>query len=458
MAASTIMNKTVHAIGIAAAFFSAVTGSTPKIVCADAPPALLQTVPLPAGPGPIDNPLKGWCPWATGVALHQPYSLVYCDAAWKELEPREGEYHFADWEKEKWNSPQAAGRHIVMRVWVDYPNSPNGMPDWLLMKGVNTTPYNDPGIGSGLSPDYDNPDMIRGLERLVAAMGRRYDHDPRVAFIELGLLGHWGEWHTYPHPEMFASDATQKRIIDAYHAAFPDKILEARTANGYAGQQPWIGYHDDLFPQDTDGSENWKFLPVMRQSERTQNWQTAAIGGEMDPGNADRWLGKDYPTLQQTIEYGHFTWSGPYCPAQDASTSPEFLARSQSSVREMGYQYVLKTLRLTPKLKQGQTLQLSLTGENQGVAPFYYPWAVQLALIDAQRSVVKIVPVSVDIRKWVPGEFRMATGIPLRMKPGRYSLAIGIIDPYTGKPAVAFANTLPSWQGWTVLSHVDVTH
>lgn len=449
------MNKTVYAFALAA-LLSAVAVSGCSIVSADAPPASSQTVSLPAGSGPIDNPLKGWCPWATGVELHQPYSLVYCDTDWKKLEPREGEYHFADWEKEKWDSPHAVGRHIVMRVWVDYPNSASGMPDWLLAKGVKMTPYNDPGIGSGQSPDYNNPDMIRSLERLIAAMGKRYDHDPRVAFIELGLLGHWGEWHTYPHPELFASDETQKSIIDAYHAAFPDKILEARTANGYAGQQPWIGYHDDLFPQDTDGAENWKFLPVMRQSGRTQNWQGAAIGGEMDPGNADRWLGNDYPTLLQTIESGHFTWAGPYCPAQDANASPEFLARSQSTVQKMGYQYALKTLSFTPNLHAGQMLQVSLTGENQGVSPFYYPWAVQLALIDAHHSVVKTMPVSVDIRKWMPGEFQLAAETPLRVKPGRYSLAIGIVDPYTGKPAIAFANTLPQWQGWTILSHVAV--
>ena len=40
----------------------------------------------------------------------------------------------------------------------------------------------------------------------------------------------------------------------------------ARKPADYVGQQAWIGFHDDMFPDDTDGSEGWKFLPLMRTS------------------------------------------------------------------------------------------------------------------------------------------------------------------------------------------------
>src|SRR5262245_6481837 len=38
----------------------------------------------------------------------------------------------------------------------------------------------------------------------------------------------------------------QKKIIDAYHKAFPNKMLMARTPRDYAGKQAWLGFHDDL--------------------------------------------------------------------------------------------------------------------------------------------------------------------------------------------------------------------
>ena len=62
---------------------------------------------------------------------------------------------------------------------------------------------------------------MTALEGLISAMGKRYDRHPRVAFIQLGLLGFWGEWHTYPRNELFASEKTRRRVLEAYRKAFP---------------------------------------------------------------------------------------------------------------------------------------------------------------------------------------------------------------------------------------------
>ena len=183
--------------------------------------------------------MKGWGTYTDAGAIHQPYSLVYQYVSWKELEPREGDYQFKSWESRVWNSPQARGKQVIFRVYLDYPSKPSGVPDWLLAKGLKTRPYTD--YGGGRSPDYDDPQLVAGLERLIAALGKRYDRDPRVAFIALGTLGYWGEWHTYPHNDWFASDATQQRVVSAYHRAFPDKILMGRYPEGVLGQQSWLG-------------------------------------------------------------------------------------------------------------------------------------------------------------------------------------------------------------------------
>ena len=117
---------------------------------------------------------------------------------------------------------------------------------------MRLTPYTD--YGGGKSPDYNDPRVVVALEKLIAALGKRYDEHPRVPYIQLGLLGFWGEWHTYPRNELFASAETQRRVIDAYHKAFSHKSLMARTPGDYAGQQGWLGFHDDLFPEDTGWS------------------------------------------------------------------------------------------------------------------------------------------------------------------------------------------------------------
>jgi hypothetical protein len=291
---------------------------------------------------------------------------------------------------------------------------------------------------------------------LIAALGQRYDEQPRVAFIQLGLLGFWGEWHTYPRNELFASSQTQKRIVDAFHRAFPHKSLMARKPADYVGQQAWIGFHDDMFPEDTDGSEGWKFLPLMRTAKRTNNWKRSVVGGEMVFNGNQPWLGKDIKTTRKRLADAHFTWIGPYCPALESSPSKQFTERANDLVRHMGYEFKLNVVRHAAEVPTGKELQLSLEGENQGVAPFYYPWKVALGMLDDKGNLVGQLPLDWDIRKWQPGKFSEKASLRVEANAGKYQLGLGILDPWTNLPAIALANQLPRREGWNVISQVKV--
>jgi hypothetical protein len=411
-------------------------------------------VQLPARPGPLDNPLKGWCPYPNAGNIRQPYSMVFQYISWRELEPVEGQFRFEEWEQ-TWNTEAAAGKHIIFRVYIDYPKKPSGLPEWLRAAGVRETAYTD--YGGGLSPDYNDPRMLAGMERLIAALGKRYNADPRVAFIQLGLLGFWGEWHTYPQTRLYASPETEQWVIDAYRRAFPDKSLMVRYARGHAGEQDWIGFHDDMFPEDTDNGKDWSFLAGLRKTGRSDNWRVAVIGGEMVPGQAQQWLGREWETTLSRAERAHFTWVGPYCPALDRSRDEQFLRNSEALVRRMGYEYRLTELRHAVQVQTAQPLQLNLSGVNQGVAPFYYPWSVEWALIDAAGKVVQLEKTDWDIRQWQPGEFSAEWAFVPSVPAGVYRLGLGIRDPWQDRPAIRFANDLPVLAGWTVLGEIRVT-
>ena len=401
-----------------------------------------------SAPGPLDNPLKGWCPYVDAGPITLPYSMVYHYASWKELEPTEGNFDFGGWERRVWNNPAARGKHVVFRVYVDYPGRPSGLPDWLKDQ-VKLTSYIE--YGGGLSPDYENPALIAGMERLIAALGRRYDHDPRVAFLELGLLGYWGEWHTYPNEKLQPSVATETRIINAYRQAFPTVGLMARYARDDAGTRDWLGYHDDMFPEDTDNGHDWSFLAGIRRAGRLDNWKRAPIGGEMVPGAARKWVGD--PQTRTMIDRSHFSWVGPYCPALARKPNADEAARL---VRQMGYQFRWTELQYPARIEKDQPVEVKLTGVNDGVAPFYKDWAVELALIADGGQVVSRNRLKTDVRSWLPGPFAVETSAGFTVPPGRYALAIGIIDPMTGEPAIKFANSLEDKGGWTVLGPLEV--
>jgi hypothetical protein len=411
--------------------------------------------PAPAE-GPLSNPLKGWAAYSHEWSTYAlPARMTYQYVSWRELEPERGVYRFAEWERENWDSPNARGKHVVFRLYLDYPNLPVGVPQWVIDRGVAMRPYDIPEIGKGLAPDYDDPRLLNPLLDFIAALGERYNRNPRVAFVALGTLGFWGEWHTWPRTELFASEATQRAVVRAYRQAFPHKILLARYPYP-ATSEPWLGYHDDMFPEDTDYYEGqgyeWYFLPGLRRAGRENNWKVAAIGAEMVPMQGKKYLSTEWAKTRTMLERMHLTWVGPYCPILETDLSPQELDNARWMVRRMGYQYRLTEV--SWRIRE-RTLNLQVRGVNEGVAPFYYPWAVEIALLREDDSTAQIHRVDVDITRWLPGDFRFSTQMPLQVTGGRYRLALGIRDPWRNAPDIQFANRLLNVNGWNVVDSIS---
>lgn len=414
------------------------------------------TRPVPAD-GALNNPLKSWAAYSEEWNRYAlPTRMAYFYVSWRELEPERGRYRFAEWEANRWENANARGKHIVFRLYLDYPNLPTGVPQWVVDSGVAMRPYDIADIGRGLAPDYDDARLLNPLLDFIAAFGERYNRNPRVAFVALGTLGFWGEWHTWPRTELFAGEATQRAVVQAYRRAFPNKILLARYPYP-ATSEPWLGYHDDMFPEDTDYYEGqgheWYFLPQLRRAGRENNWMVAAIGAEMVPNQGKKYLSTEWARTLTMLERMHLTWVGPYCPVLETNLSDAELENARRMVRRMGYQYRLTEL--TWRLR-GRTFSLQVRGVNEGVAPFYYPWAVEVALLRPDDSVAQTHRVDVDITRWLPGEFRFSTQMPVQVGSGRYRLAIGIRDPWRNVPDIRFANALPYVQGWNVVDNVGL--
>ncbi len=408
-----------------------------------------KTLALPPGPAPLDNPLKGWCAYSHPGFVHSlPVSMAYFYASWRELEPEPGKYDWKSFEK-KWDCPLSQGKHVILRLFLEYPNEPTGLPQWVIDSGVKLTPYDTKEVGKGLCPSWDDPKLLEPLLKFISAFGKRYNNNPRVAFIQLGTLGFWGEWHTWPVTTLMASVETQKKVVAAYKSAFPDVPIHARMPYE-ATNQPWLGYHDDLIPDDTLGPEEWKFLPSLKKAGRTENWKIAPFGGEMVPGQAQKWLGEGWETLQKSVETLHFSWIGPYCPANEKNLTPEQKNHATQLVQRMGYSFRL--IKLTHEIDSLGVLRVQIDGINEGVAPFYRNWPIEIGILDETGRDVTLTRPNVDIRRWLPGPFSLSASILGPPKKGR--LAIRVVDPWEGaaKP-LRFANKLPVVKGgWTVLA------
>jgi hypothetical protein len=182
------------------------------------------------------------------------------------------------------------GLHVVYRFYLDAPTMPTGMPAFLI-EGHQFDAYTD--YGGGQSPDYHNETLISFLVDFVTALGTATDGDTRVHQVQLGLLGFWGEWHTFPHDTWFPTQASIDRILAAFLQAFnktpmsmriPDYCGDDMKGVDATGQQLGFGFHDDSFAYSTlstDPANADFFWPSMQAHGFDEQWRWNAQGGEI---------------------------------------------------------------------------------------------------------------------------------------------------------------------------------
>jgi hypothetical protein len=416
-------------------------------------------------PAPADNPLKGFAPYA-GQAKEFPHSLEFQYFALKDLMTGPNRFDWQPLEKIITNV-SSRGCQTVFRVHLEYPGKPCAVPQFLLDAGVKVTEWMTDNTyrGRSFTPDYGDRRLRGALTNFIAALGARYDGDPRIGFITAGLLGSWGEWHTHPRGDLFASKAVQTEVMDAYETAFKKTPVLLRYPAGdddrdYAPNHTRrLGYHDDSFawatlPTDRD-SDGWFFVARMQRAgpAALKKWHLQPIGGELRP---DTWRGLwDEPSstppgqeFLRCVEQTHATW------LMDSSITrkltPEQRARAIAGARRLGYEFHFADAQV--KRGRGELL-VQATVVNKGVAPFYADWPVELGALDAQGKVVttwrpgwKLTGLLPDDagRRW---EYLADTR---QLAAGDYRLLLHVPNPMPNGRPVRFANRqqdqhLPGW-------------
>ena len=144
------------------------------------------------------NAQIGYAPGVLDTGPDEPaVTLRYLGLTWRELEPEEGVYA---WEAIQQtchlDALRQQGVHLVLRILCDEPGAEAHLdiPDWLYEKTGNGSWY-DLSYGKGYSPDYADPAFFAAHAALLRAVGEWFGADGFVSYVELGSLGHWGEWH-----------------------------------------------------------------------------------------------------------------------------------------------------------------------------------------------------------------------------------------------------------------------
>ncbi|MCD9022971.1 DUF4832 domain-containing protein, partial [Cohnella silvisoli] len=440
----------------------------------------------------LDNPFRGF----TGSARinqtsHQPMGLVTTNITWAELEPVKGEF---DWNgvqtRRNFDYWTSKGKKINLRFIMDSPDDTahKDIPDWLYDELVDAEGAEGAGVwyddeSLGFSPNYNSETLIEEHERVIQALAQKYDNDPRIGFIEIGSLGHFGEFHTVLIEDGFPKVSVSDQYVQHYVDYFHNKKLGMRKPFPLSAQHQ-MGLFNDVFAGNSTDSwlrwidKGWSGLEdyndtnidsiqLQESSAMPEFWKTNYSGGEFSSGQPVRnYISNDQimESLRQARE-SHTTYIGA-ASLVGYQLGTDITADQQANIdlllNTLGYRFVLDSVSHSNNIAEGDALAITSSWRNIGVAPFYEQWPIAYALADPNGNLVasSIQNTSIDIRTWAPGSYNNSFSfeIPESIPGGQYTLLVGILDPDTGKPGVKLANEGARFDGWFALDQVAITN
>jgi hypothetical protein len=464
------------------------------------------TVSYPEYTAAFRNPMKGlrefFLPGIDKKRITYPYpfgSMIKEYMQWNMLEDdiSDGVEKIKAYSHHRWQGVESLNMKVIPRVflvWVEpwhgglpkNNNNTNDLNGWHWPSGipVEVSPYKQlqgsvaayvsaedaetPIIGGYFDPAF--PDRVKAL---VKKIGEVWDNDPRVAYVEMGIIGEWGEHHdpdlsTYwqPHdePEHVLNrtwiPGMEKILGDAFTSAFKNKKVMVRYAYEFKDYQ--FGLYWDSWAQPQEQVRGYN--EMIKLGDR---WKTQPIGGEITWNWGDLQQFKSFEEViadkearMRTIEQirnlhcnhlGGITWAD--------FNDTVFFHHASFLQKALGYRYILSNFQYPEKIKVGQPFDISFDITNEGSSPFYYNWPVEVSFLDVHthKKAWSAILYNVNISEWMPGDNWDVTSNKYTIPPlihnvnsrvqvnkslpdGEYIVALSILDPAGMQPSLRLAN------------------
>ncbi len=434
-----------------------------------------------------NNPYKGWAAWADTCegdlkTVATDYDLVFVDIKWSELEPVKGEYAFDAIEKQyQFDYWKSRGYKMVLRFVMDNPSiDASGDPDvkrmdipsWLYdellaenAEGAGAgVYYTGQSIyemlgGVGFSPNYKSKLLFDYHDKVIKALAERY-YDPAItAYVEVGSLGHWAEFHCWPTGTGdFPDPELAQKYMNSYQTYFKNVKIGIRKPYALAAENNW-GLYNDIFGVTSDGGTlsflEWAEsgntdMPGSTEEDVSGScmpewWKSNYSGGEFANGDfRGNASDESICAVLEQIRSSHTTWLGP-CSACDLKIDDkdvnDYDTNITAMLKTMGYRYNVESISHQETMTAGKDAELDMVWNNSGVAPMYYKWPVELALLDSTGAVAYSQIMESDITTMMSGRTCVTEtlSVPQTLPEGKYSLTVAILNPDTNEPGISLA-------------------
>jgi hypothetical protein len=315
-------------------------------------------------------------------------AAVYLRGGWSLFEPEEGKYDWSliDMAIQKYGS---VGLQVALRITCadDFSYS---TPKWVFDAGAKSGLW-----GTWVMPVWEDPIFLEKLDNFLRALGEKYNGDPKIAYIDVGTLGIFGEGHMM---EMSTYSMPLECILaqfEMYENYFPDTLKVANDPIMHNSE--WIpiilekggfGYRTDVVPGDRANArfftsdlleriiKFWKKGPIIFEPDHYNN---ASLNGDWGDG----W------DALELVDIAHASFFGLHGMSERIyRENPEVF---DAISKRLGYRLIPGEVSLPQEVEAHGNFDMAVDWKNVGAAPCYKGAYPTLTLKNKNGDIVLVL-------------------------------------------------------------------
>ena len=282
-----------------------------------------------------------------------------------------------------------------------------------------------------------------------------------IAFVQAGLIGAWGEWHSSSNG--LATVENERKVLDKLLSVLPTEIMvQVRTpgqkqqifnttvpvssAMAYSSEKlARVGHHNDCFMANADDYGTYSNVQADKEYISKEGL-FVPTGGETCPPDPP----SSTPTCPEATStmkllrwtYLNLDWYKPVIDSWKAAGCFEELQRN------LGYRLALETASFPDQVAANQDVTINIKITNKGYAPLYNHKITTLVLKNKTSGEIHEIDLPADLRECKPlAEFKIEKTVKTTgVAKGTYDLYLKVSDNSTNlknrsEYSVRLANT-----------------
>jgi len=345
-------------------------------------------------PVPLRAEIKGTLPmtglvfWSTSE--HRRSSAISMEFAYLRYDEVATARGIYDWSMVERLMSDAAtrGHQLILRLHDTYPGRPSGVPAWIKASpGYRDISEKSEGKATGF-PDWTNAEWRRFILEFLSEFARKYDNDPRLAFLEVGF-GLWAEYHIYDPGENVGVNFPDMSFQAVFmrHMAREFKVTRwLISKDAHVAERTPFQAMPDLLPLPFGIFDDTFHLAWKSGYNRTggdffgrDRWQRAPAGGEqlMDSADFARMIGRQWQAQASAFHISFMI----------ADQWPRWMKEEELARHSAACGYRFKVERF-----EASESAARVTIANIGVAPIYYDAYPAVNGVLADESLAGLLP------------------------------------------------------------------